>query len=78
MDSEHLLKFIEYFPDYLSALSRTLLPFFGQPLSKQLYMACICFSMLARWQGWEQVTPLKHSGICKRRQTAPNGGSGKK
>ena len=32
-----LLKFIEYFPDYLSALSRTLLCFFGQPLSKQLY-----------------------------------------
>ena len=31
MDSELLtclLKFIEYFPDYLSALSRTLLPFF--------------------------------------------------
>ena len=25
MDSELLLKFIEYFPDYLSALSRTLL-----------------------------------------------------
>ena len=40
MDSElltFLLKFIEYFPDYLSALSRTLLRFFGQPLSKQLY-----------------------------------------
>ena len=37
IDSEHLLTFIEYFPDYLSALSRTLLPFFGQPLSKQLY-----------------------------------------
>ena len=39
MDSELLtclLKFIEYFPDYLSALSRTLLRFFGQPLSKQL------------------------------------------
>ena len=28
MDSEHLLKFIGYFPDYLSALSRTLLCFF--------------------------------------------------
>ena len=27
-----------YFPDYLSALSRTLLRFFGQPLSKQLYI----------------------------------------
>ena len=38
MDSELLLKFIEYFPDYLSALSRTLLRFFGQPLSKQLYI----------------------------------------
>ena len=25
MDSEHLLKIIGYFPDYLSALSRTLL-----------------------------------------------------
>ena len=37
MDSELLLKFIEYFPDYLSALSRTFLHFFGQPLSKQLY-----------------------------------------
>ena len=39
MDSELLLKFIEYFPDYLSALLRTLLRFFGQPLSKQLYTA---------------------------------------
>ena len=28
MDSELLLKFIEYFSDYLSALSRTLLRFF--------------------------------------------------
>ena len=43
MDSELLtclLKFIEYFPDYLSALSRTLLRFLGQPLSKQLYTEC--------------------------------------
>ena len=38
MDSELLLKFIGYFPDYLSALWRTLYSFFGQPLSKQLYM----------------------------------------
>ena len=40
MDSELLtclLKFIEYFPDYLSVLSRTLLRFFGQPVSKQLF-----------------------------------------
>ena len=37
MDSELLFKCIEYFPDYLSALSRTLLRFFGQPLSKKLY-----------------------------------------
>ena len=37
MDSELLLKFIGYFPDDLSALSRTLLRLFGQPLSKQLY-----------------------------------------
>ena len=37
MDPELLLRFIGYFPDYLSALSRTLLRFFGQPLSKQLY-----------------------------------------
>ena len=36
--TKQLLKFIEYFPDYLSALSRTLLRFFGQPLSKQLYI----------------------------------------
>ena len=36
MDSELLLKFIGYFPHYLTALSRTL--FFGQPLSKNLYM----------------------------------------
>ena len=28
MDSELLLKFTEYFPDYLSALLRTLLSFF--------------------------------------------------
>ena len=38
MESELLLKFIGHFPDYLSALSRTLLRFFGQPLSKQLYI----------------------------------------
>ena len=38
MDSELLLKFIGYFPDYLLALSRTLLRSFGQPLSKQLYL----------------------------------------
>ena len=40
MDSELLtclLKFTECFPDYFSALSRTLLRCFGQPLSKQLY-----------------------------------------
>ena len=37
MDSKFLLKFIGCFPDYLSALSRTLLRFFEQPLSKQLY-----------------------------------------
>ena len=37
MDSELLLKVIGYFPDFLSALSRTLLSCFGQPLSKQLY-----------------------------------------
>ena len=36
-----LIKVIEYFPDYLSALSRTLLRFFGQPLSKQLYIFCV-------------------------------------
>ena len=29
IDSEHLLKFIGYSPDYLSGLSRTLLRFFG-------------------------------------------------
>ena len=43
MDSELLtclLKFIEYFPDYLSALSRTLLRFFGQPLSKHAAVFC--------------------------------------
>ena len=33
-----LLKFTEYSPDYLSALLHTLLRFFGQPLSKQLYI----------------------------------------
>ena len=38
MDSELLLKFTEYFPDYRSALSRTLLQFFGQSLSKKLYV----------------------------------------
>ena len=37
MDSELLLKFIGYFPNNLSALLRTLLRFFGQPSSKQLY-----------------------------------------
>ena len=38
IDSELVLKFIGYFPDYLRALSRTLWRFFGQPLSKQLYV----------------------------------------
>ena len=38
MDPEHLLKFIGYFSDYRSALSRMPLLFFGQPLSKQLYI----------------------------------------
>ena len=45
-----LLKFIECFPDYLSALSRTLLCFFGQPLLKQLYVhdsTRTCMSMTA-------------------------------
>ena len=38
MDSELLLKFIGFFPDYLSASSRTLLrSFLDNPLSKQLY-----------------------------------------
>ena len=41
MDFELLLKFMVYFPDYLSALSRTLLRFFGQPLSKQLYTSLV-------------------------------------
>ena len=47
MDSELLLKFIGYFPDYLSALSRTLLRFFGQPLTKQLYIIVIIFIIVA-------------------------------
>ena len=38
MDSERLLKFIGFLPDYHSAFSRTLYNFFGQPLSKQLYV----------------------------------------
>ena len=43
MDSEFLTCLfkiiIGYFPDYLSTLSRTPLRFFGQPLSKQLYIS---------------------------------------
>ena len=39
MDSELLLKFIGYFADYLSALSRTLFNFLDNLLSKQLYMS---------------------------------------
>ena len=38
MDSELLLKFFGYLPDYLSALSHTLLRIFAQPLSKDLYL----------------------------------------
>ena len=38
MDSELLLKFNGYFPDYFSALSRMPLLFFVQLLSKQLYV----------------------------------------
>ena len=34
MDSEVLSKFMGYFPDYLSALSRTLLSFFGTTFVK--------------------------------------------
>ena len=36
MDSELLLKFTGYVPEYLLALSRMLLSFLGQPLSKHL------------------------------------------
>ena len=35
MDSELLLKFIEYFPDYLSALSRTLSTLFVETASSE-------------------------------------------
>ena len=50
MDSELLLKFIGYFADYLSALSRTLLRFFffGQPLSKQLYITRVDLLVVKR------------------------------
>ena len=37
MDSKLLLKFIGYFPDYLSHCRVRFYAFFGQPLSKQLY-----------------------------------------
>ena len=52
MDSALLLKFIGYFPDYLSALSRTLLRFFGQPLSKQLYTHTKTFMPLSAQIQW--------------------------
>ena len=58
------LKFIEYFPDYLSALSRTLLPFFGQPLSKQLYISEM--SLLFRHSNCPHLRPscLEHNRKC--------------
>ena len=65
MDSELLLKFIEYFPDCLSALSRTLLHSFGQPLSKQLYMthAVVVSSLLSSLRVVTTVTALGQTGI---------------
>ena len=48
MDSElltGLLKFIGYFPDYLLALSHTLVCFFGQPWSKLLYTSRVRCSL---------------------------------
>ena len=50
MDSELLVKFIGYFPDYLSALSGAFLRFFGQPLSKQLYIASVSSERKASFQ----------------------------
>ena len=42
MDSELLLKFIGYFPDYLSALSRTLFVFF-------LFLDYLCRNNCIQW-----------------------------
>ena len=42
MDSEVLLKFIEYFPDYLSAFSRTLLRFSGTTFVKTAVFSFLC------------------------------------
>ena len=53
MDSELLLKFIGYFPDYLSVLSPTLLRFFEQPLSKQLYVSYIHIRNRANTNLWQ-------------------------
>ena len=49
MDSEFLLKFIGYFPDYRSALSHMLLRLFGQPLLKQLYTLMVGWGMVRWW-----------------------------
>ena len=71
MDSELLLKFIGYFPDYLLALSRTLLRFFGQPLSKQLYInsrkECrpvnIAFYRPCKIPNWDFKNPFRSSPV---------------
>ena len=66
MDSELLtclLKFIEYFPDYLSALSRTLLHFFGQPLSKQLYN-CYDHSLIHSFKHINVTRIITYSYSC--------------
>ena len=44
-----LLNFTEYLPDYLSAFSRTLLRFFGQPLSNQLYITYLAQRFWRLW-----------------------------
>ena len=62
--SELSLKFIGYFPDYLFTLSGTLLGFFGQPLSKQLYtkhdagLTCV-------WERKNKTKKKKHED-CQR------------
>ena len=64
MDSDLLLKFIGYFPDYLSALSRTPLRFLGQPLSKQLYVMKIKYITCHVNGGWKATTYKALNGLA--------------
>ena len=75
IDSEPSLKFIGYFPDYLSAFSRTLLRCFGQPLSKQLYTENLVNKNKTKHQTIEHINKgTKKISKHKKKSSAYHGG----